>query len=237
MAFALADFMYHAQLMASSRPGAIGVAVDIVALSLQADRLAVLLVKLKRAPYEGRWGLPGGRIGAGETLEAAAARELLEKTGLRRELMQVRAFSAPDRDPAGRCISVAFLATIAAGDAQLSPTSKYAGVAWFPLAELQRLPYDHEVIVAAAADRLRELTETTAIAATLLPPSFTLGELQRAHEAVLGVQLDARNFRKQVAERGLVVETGEIRRGGRHRPAKVYRVRARKNPAAERGSR
>ena len=75
----------------------IGVAVDVAVLSLERERLSVLLVKLKRAPFEGRWGLPGGLIGASETVEAAAARELAEKTGRRATWCSSRC--APSRRP------------------------------------------------------------------------------------------------------------------------------------------
>jgi 8-oxo-dGTP diphosphatase len=213
-----------------------GVAVDVAVLSLEGDRLSVLLVKLKRAPFEGRWGLPGGLIGAHETVEAAAARELEEKTGLRDVvLQQVQTFSAPDRDPNGRCVSVAFLALVPAEQARLTATSKYAGVGFFATDELPPLPYDHADIVAAAVARLRALVEYTNVAWSLLPRELTLGALQRAHEAILGRALDPRNFRKRVLESDLLVPTGTSLRGGAHRPARLYRFKHRKTVMIGRG--
>jgi len=234
------------------------VAVDVAVLSLEGDRLSVLLVKLKRAPFEGRWGLPGGLIGADETVEAAAARELREKTGLGRGgpragsagrggtsaseapvedvvLEQVRTFSAPDRDPNGRCVSVAFLALVPGEHARLSTTSKYAGVGFFATDDLPPLPYDHAEIVGAAVARLRVLVSTTSVAWSLLPREFTLGALQRTHEAILGHALDARNFRKRVLESDLLAPTGETQRGGAHRPARLYRFKHRKTVMIGRG--
>ena len=213
-----------------------GVAVDVAVLSLEGDRLSVLLVKLKRAPFEGRWGLPGGLIGAHETVEEAAARELEEKTGLRDVVLeQVRTFSAPDRDPSGRCVSVAFLALVPAEQARLTATSKYAGVGFFATSELPPLPFDHAEIVAATVARLRAMVEYTNVTWSLLPRELTLGALQRAHEAILGRPLDARNFRKRVLESDLLVPTGETRRGGAHRPARLYRFKHRKTVMIGRG--
>jgi 8-oxo-dGTP diphosphatase len=214
----------------------IGVAVDVAVLSLEGDRLSVLLVKLKRPPFEGRWGLPGGLIGADESVEAAAARELEEKTGLADVVLeQVRTFSAPDRDPHRRCVSVAFLALVPAEQARLTATSKYAGVGWMPTDELPPLPYDHQEIVAAAVSKLRALVQYTNVAYSLLPREFTLSALQRAHEAILGKSLDPRNFRKRVLENQLVVPTGELERGGAHRPARLYRFKHRKPVMIARG--
>ncbi len=208
-------------------------------LSLEADRLAVLLVKLKRAPFAGRWGLPGGLIGAAETVEDAAARELREKTGLGAAepvvLEQLRTFSAPARDPSGRCVSVAFLALVPAEHARLSATRKYAGVGFFPADELPPLAFDHEGIVAAAVARLRAMVEYSNVAWSLLPPEFTLGDFQRVHEAILGRALDARNFRKRALDAQVVVPTGGTRRGAAHRPARLYRFKHRKTVMIGRG--
>jgi 8-oxo-dGTP diphosphatase len=214
----------------------IGVAVDVAVLSLESERLSVLLVKLKRAPFEGLWGLPGGHIGARETVEAAAARELEEKTHVRGAVLeQVGAFSAVERDPNGRCVSIGFLAPVPASQARLSATSKYAGVGFFPADELPRLGYDHAEIAAAAVERLRALAETTNIAWSLLPREFTLGALQRAHEAILGRALDTRNFRKRVLDTETVVPSGATQRGEAHRPARLYRFRHRKTVMIGRG--
>ena len=211
--------------------------MDVAVLSLEGDRLAVLLVKLKRAPFEGRWGLPGGLIGVRETVEQAAARELEEKTGLRDVVLeQVRCFSAPERDPNGRCVSVAFLALVPAEQARLTTTSKYAGVGFFATDDLPELPYDHADIVAAAVTRLRTMMEYSNVAWSLFPRELTLGALQRAHEVILGRELDPRNFRKRVLESDLLVPTGQTQRGGAHRPARLYRFRHRKTVMIGRGT-
>jgi 8-oxo-dGTP diphosphatase len=208
----------------------IGVAVDVNVFTVEHDQLAVLLVKVRRPPFEGRWALPGGLIGQEETVEAAAARELEEKTGLRDVyLEQLYTFSDPARDPNGRCISVAHLALVPAAQAQLTATTKYAGVGFFPVSEgeLPPLAFDHAKIIAVATERLRSKLEYTNVAYSLLPETFTLSELQSTYEVVLGRPLDPRNFRKRIQELNLVVPTGELRRGGAFRPAQLYRFTSR----------
>ena len=93
--------------------------------------------------------------------------------------------------------------------------------------ELPPLAFDHARIIAVATERLRSKLEYTNAAYSLLPESFTLGELQHVYEAVLSRPLDPRNFRKRILELELVVPTGETRRGGAFRPAQLYRFTSR----------
>jgi 8-oxo-dGTP diphosphatase len=211
-----------------TRPREMGVAVDVVVFTVQGGRLEVLLLRMKRVPYEGKWALPGGRIGSSETVEAAAARELAEKTGLTDVyLEQLYTFSDPARDPGGRCVSVAHLALIPA-TAELRTTDKYSAIGWFPADRPPALAFDHRAITAAAVKRLRAKLEYTNVAYSLLAPSFTLGELQRLYEAILGRTLDPRNFQRRIQAIGLVEETGEIRSGQAHRPARLFRFAVRR---------
>ena len=108
-----------------TRQGVMGVAVDLAIFTVQERRLELLLIRMKRVPYTGRWALPGGRIRGDETVEQAAVRELREKAGIGDVyLEQLYTFSEPERDPGGRCISVAHLALIG-GDVPLRTTDKY----------------------------------------------------------------------------------------------------------------
>ncbi len=202
---------------------AMGVAVDLAIFTVQEQRLELLLIRMKREPFTGKWALPGGRIRGNETVEAAAERELREKTGLRDVyLEQLYTFSEPFRDPDARCISVGHMALIR-GDVQLSTTDKYTGIGWFPLAKLPPLAFDHEQIAKYAAKRLRAKLEYTDVARNLLEKTFTLGELQRLYETILGTKLDARNFQRRAQAIGLVKDTGRVRRGQAYRPARLFR--------------
>jgi 8-oxo-dGTP diphosphatase len=204
-------------------PQRLWVAVDLAVFTVENGRLQLLLIQMKRAPFAGRWALPGGRIGARETVEEAAERELEEKTSLTRVyLEQLYTFSSPDRDPAGRCLSVAHMALIPPGRA-LAHGAKYAAIGWFPVDRLPPLAFDHAEIARYAIERLRAKLAYTNVAYSLLPERFPLAELQRAYEAILGRRLDPRNFRKRIVAMGLVEETGELTAGGAHRPARLFR--------------
>jgi 8-oxo-dGTP diphosphatase len=207
--------------------GVMGVAVDLCIFTVQHDRLELILIRMKRAPFEGRWALPGGRIRNRETVEQAAARELQEKTGLERVyLEQLHTFSDPDRDPRARCISVAHLALIPP-TAQLRTTDKYSAIGWFPAERLPPLAFDHRALARQAVHQLQARLAFSNLAYSLLPPRFTLGELQRVYQAILGRRLDPRNFRKRMRALGLVEPTAELRSGA-HRPARLYRFTVRR---------
>jgi 8-oxo-dGTP diphosphatase len=200
-----------------------GVAVDLAIFTVQEARLELLLIRMKREPYTGKWAMPGGRIRGDETVEQAAARELHEKAGLRDVyLEQLYTFSEPSRDPGARCISVAHMALIR-GDVELTTTDKYSGIGWFPMTKLPPVAFDHQEIVGYAAGRLRAKLEYSDIARNLLDKTFTLGELQRLYEAILGRRLDARNFQRRAQHIGLVKDTGRMRSGQAHRPARLFR--------------
>jgi 8-oxo-dGTP diphosphatase len=206
----------------------IGVAVDVAVFTVRDGKLEVLMLRMTRPPFEGKWCLPGGRIRADETVEAAAERELVEKTGLSGLwLEQLYTFSDPTRDPQARCVSVAHLALVPP-DVGLRTNDKYSAIGWFPAERPPPLAFDHRAMLAYAVKRLRAKLEYTNIAYALLPDRFTLGELQRAYEAILGKTLDTRNFQRKVRAIELVEETGELQTGQAHRPGRLYRFRVRR---------
>jgi 8-oxo-dGTP diphosphatase len=109
----------------------------------------ILLVKRGKTPFRGFFALPGGFVEYGESLEAACVREVFEETGIKVSVRKlVGVYSKPDRDPRGHVVSVAYLARPAAGGAKAG--SDAAGVAWFPLARLPPLAFDHSEMVADA---------------------------------------------------------------------------------------
>ena len=198
-------------------------AVDTVLLAVRDNQLKVLLMKIQRPPHysENYWGVPGGLIDPKETAEEAAIRHLWEKAGAKfAYLEQLYTFSGLDRDPRGRVVSVAYFA--------LSPTIEAvrregSGVAWYPVARLPRLAFDHKEIIETAVLRLQSKLEYTNIAFGLLPGEFTLGELQKVYEIVLQRRLDKRNFRKKLFVLKLLVSLKKKRRIGRSRPAELYK--------------
>ncbi len=212
-----------------SSPQNIKAAVDACILSIQDDELHVLLIQMKKQPFEGQWALPGGLLEEDETSEQAASRILKESTGLTQVyLEQLMTFDDPDRDPAGRVISIAHIALVPDEHASLKTNEKYLDVKWWPVSKLPPLAYDHKTIVQTTLERVKTKIQYTNIAWSLLAKEFTLTELQRVYEIVMGQELDKRNFRKRINELHLIQATGHKRSGQAHRPAALYRFKERK---------
>ena len=198
------------------------VTVDVVIFTIQEGVLKVLLVKRRIDPFIGQYAIPGGFVLEDEDLEQAAARELREETGVSDVyLEQLYSFGKPDRDPRGRVITVAYFALISA-DRKLKAGSDAAEAAWFPMDNLPPLAFDHATILNYALERLRNKLEYTTVGFQLLPEKFTLTELQEVYAAILGKQLDKRNFRRKMSVLRILKPLPEYRRGGQ-RPAQLYR--------------
>ncbi|MEQ1893361.1 MAG: NUDIX domain-containing protein [Planctomycetota bacterium] len=198
--------------------------VDCVVFGLDGGRLSVLLVRRGLEPFRGRWALPGGFVHVGESLEQAARRELAEETGLERlYLEQLYTFGEPGRDPREHVVSVAYYALVNLHEHGPVAASDAESAGWFALDDLPRLAFDHARIVASARERLQAKVRYRPLGFELLPELFTLAELQRLYEAILGRPLDKRNFRKKVRELGILAESGEVQQDVAHRAAVLYR--------------
>ena len=194
-----------------------------------ADRpeLRVLLIRRRNPPFQGCWAIPGGFVGMQESLDEAARRELEEETGLRAVyLEQLYTFGAPERDPRTRVISVAYYALLPGHNHEVRAADDAREAAWFPVTALPpNLAFDHAHILDVALCRLRAKADYAGIAREFLPERFTLRQLRRIYETVLGRQLDRANFTRRMLSVGDIEETGAIDRGGAHRPAKLYHYR------------
>ena len=217
---------------ASYRPEdhpAFAVTVDLVALTVRDDRLHVLMITRGEEPYRGRLALPGGFVHVDEGLPEAAARELVEETGVRRapgHLEQLGTYGSPKRDPRMRVVSVAYLA-LAPEVPDPVAGSDASAASWIPVdrATSSRLAFDHAKILADGVERARAKLEYTSLATAFCPPTFTVSQLRRVYEAVWGVELDPRNFHRKVTRTpGLLDDTGETVTDGPGRPATVYRA-------------
>ncbi|MEK7866803.1 MAG: NUDIX domain-containing protein [Planctomycetota bacterium] len=205
---------------------AVHVTVDVVIFAIRERALHVLLVRRGRPPFEGRWAIPGGFVEPDETIEKAAARELLEETGVGEVyLEQLYTFGDPGRDPRGRVVTVAYFALLPAASPAVAG-SDAREAAWQPMGALPPLAFDHGRILAYALERLRNKLEYTTAGFQLLPESFTLTELQRVYEAVLGRKLEKRNFRRKMGVLRILQPLREFRREGLPRPARLYRFSA-----------
>ncbi len=204
------------------------VTTDVVVFTIRDGRLQLLLIRRGGEPFEGHWALPGGFLDIDEDLEFCAKRELEEETGVAGVyLEQLYTFGRPGRDPRERVISVAYYALVPSEKLALKPASDATEAAWFPVAGLPPLAFDHDEIISTAHERLVAKLDYSTIAFQFLAETFTLSELQEVYETLVDAELDKRNFRKWALALEQVEETGELRRRGRHRPARVYRLKHR----------
>jgi len=215
------------------------VTVDVVLLSILDGALRTLLVKRQEAPYLDQWALPGGFVRMDESLETAALRVLRSKTGLDRVFLeQLFTFGAPDRDPRTRVLSVAHYALLdrerfrelegkdmILAQVQVPWEGERGGPAYLLDRDGYRLAlaFDHNDMVALTVKRLRGKLDYSPVAFQLLPECFTLFDLQKVHEAILGRKLNKDAFRKRLLATGLLIPTGTLQQDVDHRPAALYR--------------
>ncbi|MCW5592453.1 MAG: NUDIX hydrolase [Burkholderiales bacterium] len=205
--------------------------VDIAIFSIRDGRLCVLLVKRpsgKDEPYPGRWALPGGFVDLenDKSLEDCAVRKLREKTGVASPyLEQLGSWGDAKRDPRGWSATHVYLALIAGPEVKPEAGGNAPEADWFPVADsgvAGRLAFDHKDLLAAALARIRAKVEYTSLPVHLVDEPFTLTELQRAYEIVMGRPVNKAAFRKRILDAGIVESTGEFR-GGQARPAELFR--------------
>ena len=216
--------------------------VDCVVFGYSAtETLKVLLIKRKLPPFQDQWALPGGFVLMNESVEAAAARELSEETGVKDIFLeQLYTFGAVDRDPRDRVISVAYYALI--NRQVVRAASDASDAQWFDLSEvigemalnkieelaIEELAFDHRRILQCATERLKNKIRYEPIGFKLLPEHFTLSQLQQLYEQILERTLDKRNFRKKLLKMDLLLDTGQKETGVAHRAAKLYKFDAEK---------
>lgn len=197
------------------------VTVDLVLLTIRNDELQVLLTHRQEHPYLGRLALPGVFVRMDETLDEAAERALTQKTGLHSIYFeQLYTWGAIGRDPRMRVISVSYCALVPGP--RISHISR--GAELYPaqaMAESTELAFDHAQIIRYGLERVRNKINYTDIAFSLVGKEFTLPELQRVYEIILGTPLYKANFRKKIAAQ--IEETDKMTSGGKHRPSRIYR--------------
>lgn len=212
----------------------VGVDNVIFSVDTEQNRLLVLLVMRHEPPYCGFWSLPGTLVRQGESLEDAAYRVLSEKIRVENlYLEQLYTFGGPDRDPREsenaygvRYLSVSYFALVRFAEAELIADG-VSGIAWYPLAQLPTLAFDHAEILAYGYQRLKNKLEYSPIAFDVLPDRFTLGDLYQLYVTVLGEGFsDYSNFRARLLKLGFLEDTGQKTSRGAGRPASLYRFDA-----------
>ena len=208
-----------------------GLTVDCVifGLDLAEEKLKVMLIERDLEPFAGAWAIPGGFVRQGETLEQAAVRELQEETGITDVFLeQLYTFGNPGRDPRGWVVSVAYYALVAPEKHTVQAATDARQARWFPVDSLPRLAFDHAEILKTALSRIRGKLSYAPIGFELLPQKFTIKQLQKLYEIVLGTKLDNRNFRKRIFGMDVLRELDEMQKGVPHRAARLYKFDERK---------
>lgn len=198
------------------------VAVDCIIFGFDGEKLQLLLIQRDFEPMQGRWSLMGGFVGPHESPDEAAQRVLYTLTGLSDVPMeQLRTFGRVGRDSAGRVISVAYEALINMKDHHV-PLGQQHGVAWYDPDQLPDLIFDHQKMVQLALSRLKQRAVTQPIGFALLPPKFTMRQLQTLYEAILETALDKRNFQRRILGMNLLVKLDEKDRKSSKRGAHYF---------------
>ena len=200
------------------------VAVDCVIFGFEEKKLKILLVNRTLESIRGTWALPGGFILKDENLAEAPLRILKEMANLTDVyLEQLAAFGEIDRFPHARVITVGYYALVNPSQFELCSFKSEAREArWFDLSEKPSLPYDHNQIVEVALNKLKRKLQYEPVGFELLPNKFSLRQLQDLYEAILGVDLDNRNFRKKILKMDVLRKLNEKQNGVKHRQAVLY---------------
>jgi 8-oxo-dGTP diphosphatase len=202
----------------------IGVSVDCVIFGFEKKELKVLLIKSDLQEFADRWSLLGDLIDPNEDLDSAPYRVLKQRTGLDNVfLQQVGSFGALNRHPSGRVITTAFYSLINIRDHQLKITDNE--VHWHKVSAVKELAFDHKKIMDAAQKKLQNQIMDEPIVFNLLPEKFSLRELQELYQAVLGIKLDRRNFRKKISLKNWLHDLDEMESNVPHRPGKLYKLK------------
>lgn len=183
------------------------ITADCVLFAFDGQQLKVLLIERGGEPYKGCWAFPGGFMNIDETAEECARRELEEETGLRGVAVeQFHTFSAVQRDPRERVVSVAHYALVRQSEVRGGDDAAWAQ--WFELEHIPRLAFDHDRILAKALDCLRLRFGREPVAFDLLPEVFTPEQLQRLGHIVVGASFDWRQYWQRLLPSGALTAVG-----------------------------
>ena len=200
----------------------VALSVDCVIFGFEENKLKVLLIRSDMEKFESKWSLLGDLLKTEEDLDAAAYRILKERTGLDDLFLeQVSAFGKLYRHPAGRVVTVAYCSLINVLHHELKIHDNE--LHWHDVETVKDLAFDHQEIFETCYKRLQKRIQEHPLGLSLLPNKFSLRELQNLYEAILGIKLDRRNFRKKFFAMDFLIDIGEIETDVPHRPGKLYR--------------
>jgi 8-oxo-dGTP diphosphatase len=200
------------------------VSVLVVILTVRDGELQVMLIHRSGEPHQGMWALPGGLLHPDESLANAAARKLVEETGVHDlYLEQLYTFSGLGGE---KSVAVGYFALVDPRRVRFRDEPVWEP-RWFPVANLPELAFDNDSVIDHAITRLRNKLEYTNVAYSLMPNEFTVSDLQAVYESIFGRSFDKRNFRRRMVSQGLIKPTGRTFAGGAHRPAELFEFTSR----------
>lgn len=187
----------------------------------------VLLIKRCNEPYKDMWALVGGALYNNETIEEGTIREIKEKSGLINvELYQFGAFDEKDKTPNIRMIAVAYLGLVDKSKVKITKENKNtSNVEWFDINKVPKLAFGHDQILKEGINKLRDLVTLSNILKVLFPENFTMPELQKVYEGILGKTFDRRNFRKKLLSLNIIEDTNKTINNNGKKPAKLYKFK------------
>ena len=202
------------------------VTVDILIFTVSDRKLRLLLIRRNEHPYLGKWAIPGGFLRMDESADEAAARRIREEAGVENvHLAQLYTFSAVNRDPRTRVISIAYLATVPSGKLHFLAGTGAEEAALFSIDGITGESVGEQPETGTIETMVLTGPEDLAFGFLEDPNSFTLTELRLIHEAILGHSLDIGNFRRTIKREyeaaGRIVEQG-LEKGSVGRPAMLY---------------
>jgi hypothetical protein len=199
------------------------ITIDCVVFGFDKGSLEVLMIQHAEGIRKGEWGLPGGWIKETESIDTAAHRLLADLTGLDHiYLEQLKAFGAPDRFPLGRVITIGYYALVKREDYNIKAGFTASDAKWYKIADIPNLIYDHNEIIDFSLVNLRNRVRQAPIGFNLLPEKFTLFELMKLYEEILGVEMDKSNFRRKFLRMKLLNPLDEKQQDVSHRAAQLY---------------
>src|SRR5258705_2487706 len=202
----------------------IAISVDCVLFGYNEKELKVLLIKSDLEEFSGLYSLLGDLVKPDEDLEAASYRILKERTGMDDVyLEQVQAFGSTDRHPSGRVITIAYYSLIDIKHHKLQLSHNELN--WHPVKEIKKLAFDHKIILDSCLNRLQDQVMEHPVIFNLMPEKFSLRQLQDVYQAILGIELDRRNFRKKISVKEWLIDINEMENDVPHRPGKLYKLR------------
>ena len=206
----------------------LSVAVDLLVFTIENDALKILMVERSEEPFANMPALPGVFVGINETLDEAAVRGIREEAGLEDIYFeQLYSFGEVERDPRMRIISVAYMALVPIEKLNFHAGQRTLSAKLVDVKELlesdEKVAFDHKKIIEYGRWRLANKVEYTKIAFHLVGEEFTLPNLQKVYEILLGKSLYKANFRKKIAP--MIEETDRSTSGDAHRPSKLYRLK------------